>query len=102
TNGLALLNGAVLDTANGTNGFNGNLYITATAAPTIAGNGQINFGTSSGYTNLYNYNTTNTLTIGPGILIHGKYGQFFNYFANDGGFVNNGTISADVAGGQFN
>jgi hypothetical protein len=101
-NGLTLANGAQLDLANGTNGFYGTLYVTATSGQTLAGNGQINFGSNASNTNLYNYLSTNVLNIGSGVVIRGKFAQFIPYFLTDGGFVNQGTISADIAGGVFN
>jgi hypothetical protein len=99
-NGLTLANGSVLDEARGTNHFYGTLNFTGTNVQTLGGNGQINFGSNTTYSYLYSYQTTNTVTIGPGILVHGKYGQLNNN-SSGGGFINNGTIAADIAGGQF-
>src|SRR5206468_615040 len=70
-------------------------------AQTLGGTGQLNFGSSFTYTYLYNYGSTNTLAIGPGILIHGKYGFFSDNSTGNRGFLLQGTVSADVAGGSF-
>jgi hypothetical protein len=106
TNGITLNNNAVIDTSGGggTNTSIGNLYISAGAggSPGVAGSGgQINFGSNFTFSYIYNYNSSNTLTIGPNILIHGKYGIFASYFGTDGGIVNQGTLSSDIAGGIF-
>jgi hypothetical protein len=101
-NGLTLAGGTTLDLANGTNGFSGSLLTTAIGGgPTFGGNGTISFGSNTGFTYIYNYTSTNALTIGPGIFVHGKSGEFLNYFPTDGGFINQGTITADIAGGTF-
>jgi hypothetical protein len=98
--GLTLGSGAVLDVANGTNNFfNSNLTFSGTSAQTLGGSGQVSFGTNNaGASFLFNNSGTNLLTIGPGILVHGKNGSLIG---NSGGIVNQGTIAADIAGGSF-
>jgi autotransporter-associated beta strand protein len=72
------------------------------AAGTLAGTGTVVFG-GYGSTNTITNNSNQagaagTLTIGSGITVRGKNGQIVNQSAT-GSIVNQGTISADVAGG---
>src|SRR5260221_11619893 len=72
-NGLTLRNGAVIDTAGGTNAFyGGNVYFTGSNSQSLGGNGEVNFGSHTvRYTTPYKFKTTKTLTIGPKVLSHG-------------------------------
>src|SRR5205807_140715 len=81
------------------NFFNSTLSFSGTSAQTLGGVGQVSLGTNTvGPTFITNNSGTNLLTIGPGLLIHGKNGTFNG---NSGGILNQGTIAADVAGGTF-
>src|SRR6185369_16383418 len=78
----------------------------AAIAQTVSGTGSIVFG-GNGSSTIQNYmasgggtGATGTLTIGPGITIHGKYGQINNAYAQ-GRIVNQGKISADTSGGAI-
>jgi hypothetical protein len=101
-NGLTLTNGARLDPAGGTNGFYGNILFTGTSGIALGGIGELSIGSNGSNTSaLNNSNGPKPLTIGPGILIHGKNASIGPNTALDGGFINQGTILADVAGGTF-
>ena len=105
TGGLTLNGVAVLGRADGTT--NGSLYFIG--AETLGGTGSVLFGANGSpsigdphLNQILNSSSgagdTGTLTIGPGILIHGQGGYV-------GGGTNpliiNGTIAADVAGGPL-
>ena len=103
TNGL-VLNGT-LWVGNPTNA-NENGYVTFQGpTPTLSGTGTVVFGAS--VASVMGVETAGaTLTIGPGILVRGQSG----YIGSSGGFgpasssmvlLNQGTISADVAGGML-
>ena len=96
--GNLALNGAVNVNNNSTFVFEGG------ATPqTLTGTGTITLG-NSGSSNRIGVDNTGTLTIGSGILIHGENGTIGGQVNVGGGstIVNNGTISADVAGGTIN
>jgi hypothetical protein len=102
-NANATVNG-VIDLAGGAGGFAGVLSCSGSAAQTIGGSGSITFGGAAGNGGgSLNNEGTNTLTIGTGVLIHGKNGSIDG--APDagvsGGIVNQGTIAADVSGGTL-
>ena len=89
---LNILNGLTL---NGTAyvGWGGNYgRLSFTGSQTVAGTGEVVF-SDNGSNSLYMQ--TGVLTIGPDILVHGVRGRF----QGTSGFVNQGSISADVAGG---
>src|SRR5207237_9785053 len=95
-NGLTLANGAVVD-ATPPELLGNTVYFTGSNPQSIGGNGAIFLGsnTSSAGSVLYNYKSTNTLTIAPGVLIHGKNGTLTNFGTSDAGFLLPGTVSAD-------
>jgi hypothetical protein len=100
-NGLTLSGGAAIDTAGGTNVRTGVVFFSGTNAQTLGGQGEVNFGSStSSYTYFYRDTNPATLTLGPGIFVHGKFAQL-NYTGSGGGLINQGTIVADVPGGNF-
>ena len=91
------INGTVL-VGDPSNGSNGNVFFGA-AAPvnqTLSGTANILLGNASNNI-LFNSNQ-GTLTLGPGVTIHGQKGTLANT-SGSGAIVNQGTISADVAGG---
>ena len=97
TDGMTL-NGAV-NLGNTSGSTSGTLLFDGTQA--LSGNGSIVFGGATGNT-FEVYRSTTTLTIGPGISLHGKNGNVGISAINGGGsFINQGTISADVANGSF-
>ena len=86
TNGLTLNGTILLGAANGsTSGL-----LTAQGTQTWSGSGSILFGGSN--TTTISISTGATLTLGPGLTVHGQSG------AINGTFINQGTISADLAG----
>ena len=113
---MASVNGAQLDVFNGLT-LNGTMSIgkvdgssygqiyfggSGLAAGSLAGTGTIVLGGYGSNNSIYNYSdlggSDGTLTIGSGISIRGKNGQIINR-TSGGTIVNQGTISADVAGG---
>jgi YD repeat-containing protein len=95
---LALNGQVLLGSADGGNVGHiafGNFGSTAVA---LSGSGSILFGGSSFDSLDVPYSTT-TLTIGAGITLHGQDAAIGT--SGGGAFVNQGTISADVAGGSF-
>jgi autotransporter-associated beta strand protein len=72
---------------------------------TLAGTGSVVFGGFGGGVNMIFNNSSQsgaggTLTIASGMTVHGKNGQIVNNFST-GTILNQGTISADVAGGTI-
>jgi hypothetical protein len=68
----------------------------------LSGNGTITLG-NTGSSNRVSVDNTGTLTIGSGILIHGENGTVGQTaVGGPATIINNGTISADVAGGTIN
>jgi hypothetical protein len=98
----ATVNG-VIDVAGGASGFAGILSFSGPAAQTINGSGAITFGGAGNGGGSLNNEGTNTLTIGSGVLIHGKNGSVDGApeAGVSGGILNQGTIAADVAGGTL-
>src|SRR5437879_10719989 len=106
---VAMVNGSVLNAVANLGKTDGTTYgrifygTSTTASGTMAGTGSILFGAT---TNNVVFNESNlagapgTLTIAPGILIHGISGQILNDYG-PGTIVNQGTIAADVSGGTF-
>jgi RHS repeat-associated protein len=73
---------------------------------TLGGNATVVMGGSnsfaSGLTNGWNGSGTQTLTIGPNVSIHGKFGGLFQTNGTTGdAIVIQGSVSADVAGGTI-
>ena len=83
----------------------GRLYVGTygSGSQTLSGNATVLFG-GSGNNGIYNNNNGNgagaTLTIAPTVTLHGTAGFLDNYYTQ-ATIVNQGTISADVAGGQL-
>src|SRR5206468_5911338 len=103
TNDLILANGTVLDMAGGSNGYSNTLSFSGSSSQTLGGNGEINFGANTNYSKLANNviditAITAPVTFGPGILVHGKFATVQMYH---GGIINQGTMAADIAGGNF-
>ncbi len=77
-------------------------WLNFVGAQTFAGTGAVLFGGSAYGNDQINTATLNgdsgTLTIGPGITIHGKNGSIGNAALP---LINQGTIAADVGGGQI-
>src|ERR1017187_1888391 len=100
TNGLTLNGTLTLQrTANNSN-TDGSGYLSFMGGQTLGGTGQVVFGDTGGDPYgcngaLYLQSTSGTLTIGPGITIHGQRGYVGNASLP---LINQGTISADVAG----
>ena len=101
-NGL-VLNGTATIGASSGNGFN-TLYFAGSQA--LSGSGSVVFG-AAGYTGMILNQNSTTLTIGPGITVHGgssgSSGARLGYSDWNGGasgtaIINQGTINADVAG----
>jgi hypothetical protein len=97
TSSVTLTNGLSLDSAsillgNAAGSTTGMLIINGTQ--TLGGSGSIVFGGSN--SNLLGSPGAFTLTLGPDIVLRGKNGQ-----VNIQGFVNQGTLSADTAGGTI-
>jgi hypothetical protein len=89
------------------NGLTLNAVLTLASAPnpstlvfhgtqTLAGNGQVLFGGNNVYN--YAYADAGTLTIGPNVIVHGASGTLGNSSLP---LINQGTISADIAGGTI-
>jgi hypothetical protein len=76
--------------------YSGVLYFQGTQ--TLSGSGGVVFGSNS--SNEVRESSSNaSLTFGPGITVHGKNGKIDG--TSTGTFVNEGTISADTAGGTI-
>jgi hypothetical protein len=105
-NGL-VLSGAVLDLSGGRSDGYGMLDFSGPFGPSgnhseaLTGTGEIRFGSGAGTTRVQAFfNDLGTLTIGPGILMHGKNATIL--IDPDGGSVlNQGTLAADVPGGNI-
>ena len=116
---MTSVNGAQLDVFNGLT-LNGTMSVGKTdgstyaqvyfgasgvASGAMAGTGTIVLGGYGNNNTVYNYSdlggADGTLTLGSGITIRGKSGQIINR-TSAGTIVNQGTISADVAGGTIN
>ena len=80
---------------NPSNGWYG--YIAFSGSQSLTGNGTVVFG-DSGNNYVYLVNGGTTLTLGPGIMVQGQNGNIGDGY---GSVVNQGTISADVAGGTI-
>ena len=99
-----VLNGTLL-LGNTDGSLYGRLYVGTlySGSQTISGNATVLFG-GSGNNGIYNYNNGNgvgaTLTIAPTVTLRGKAGFLDNNYPL-ATIVNQGTISADVAGGQL-
>ena len=93
SNGLTL-NGSTINLGNAAGSTFGQLFFQGTQ--TLDGTGSVLLGGSSS-DGLFSYGLAN-LTIGADILVHGKNGQI-NFGLQ--GFANQGTISADTAGGTI-
>src|SRR5262249_11081891 len=99
--GLTLTNGATLDMSGGTSGVAnqfGDVTFQGVNSQTLAGSGVGRLSTNVANSHLYNNGSAGvSLTIGPGILVHGV-GHVQDNGLNDGGIINQGTIIADVPG----
>ena len=99
-----VLNGTLL-LGNTDGSLYGRLYVGTygSGSQTLSGNATVLFG-GSGNNGIYNNNNGNgagaTLTIAPTVTLHGTAGFLDNYYTQ-ATIVNQGTISADVAGGQL-
>jgi hypothetical protein len=102
TRPLSVLNGLTLDSGASIQLSVGNtIAFGGTNAQTLGGNGQLNAINPSGYAKIQNTTGSPPVTLGPNILIHGQSIQFGTLFTNKiptGGFLNQGTVSVDVAG----
>ncbi len=87
TNGLTLENGTVAIAQGYSLNFDG--------AQTLGGTGTVDFTDGNTFNGLY---ADATLTIGANVTVHGTGGRIDAGTAN---FINQGTISADVAGGDI-
>jgi fibronectin-binding autotransporter adhesin len=102
-NGLVLNASLLIGNAAGTT--YGSLYFGqfAKAAGSLTGNGSVLFGGYGG-NGIINASSlggaAGTLTIGAGITIHGQTGQIYGDNSS-GSIVNDGTIDADVSGGEI-
>jgi hypothetical protein len=65
---------------------------------TLGGIGEISFGPGTSSSEVNEVDAYNILSIGPGILIHGRNGLVGGY---NNGAVNQGTITADIPGGTI-
>ena len=95
-NGLTLASGSKVNlNANSILAFDG-------GTQTLAGTGAVTFGNTGG-SNRLTIENTGTLTVGSGVLIHGESGSIGGQAITGGAatLINNGTISADVAGGTI-
>ncbi|MBI3344266.1 MAG: hypothetical protein HY028_05325 [Gammaproteobacteria bacterium] len=95
--GLTMVSGSAIN-------INGNSILTLEGSAGLSGTGAIVLGATGG-SNRINLENIGTSTIATGILIHGQNGtigqqSFIGGAPHD--LVNNGTISADVAGGTIN
>ena len=96
-----MLNGVAYLGSSSTSVYNyARLYFSTTE--TLGGSGSIVFsgGNGSGYNGIYLTNAGTTLTIGPGITIHGANGTISQWYSNNV-LVNQGTIAADTSGGTI-
>ena len=98
TNGLTLNNANV--TLNSTNSWT---YVYFQGTQTLGGTGQIIFGGSTSYNEVYSEGgntvaTAATLTIGPNITVQGTEGGAITGYYSQDSVVNQGTIDADVSG----
>src|SRR4051812_13039063 len=59
--------------------------------------GNVNVQVGAGTNNNFLNNNRGSLILGPGVAIHGKYAQFANGTV-DSQIINQGSITADVAG----
>jgi fibronectin-binding autotransporter adhesin len=96
-NGLAL-NNVNIDLSGGVPSNFGYLWFQGTAAQTLGGTGSVLFGASTNG-EVSNFGAA-PVTLGPGILIHGTNG-FIGHLGLWASFLNQGTVSADVAGGRW-
>ena len=95
-NGLTLASGSKVNiNANSVLAFDGGTQV-------LAGAGTVTFG-NTGSANRLTIENTGTLTVGSGVLIHGENGSIGGQAITGGPatLINNGTISADVAGGTI-
>lgn len=97
-----VINGLVL---NGAININANSALTFEGSQTLSGTGAITFG-NAGSSNRVGVDMNNAaLTIGSGVLLHGQNGTIgaaTNIASTGTSIINNGRISADVAGGTIN
>ena len=104
TGGLTLANGTVLKIGDnvgdyGFVSFNG-------GNQTLGGSGSVLFGNNLANTLWTGQSSGTSLTIGPGVVVHGQSGYIglnTTYLGGftDGTFTNQGTISADMSGGTI-
>jgi hypothetical protein len=82
-----------------------NFGASGTAAGALTGTGTVVMGGYGNNNSIFNNSNqlgaTGTLTIGSGITVRGKNGRILNSYGA-GTILNQGTISADVAGGTIN
>ena len=115
-NGVTLTSGSLIDmalpgslarvtggmTLNGTVNVNGSSLINFEGDQTLSGTGSIVFGSSASNNRIGVDGGSKTLTVASGVTIRGENGSIgLGQLVNGSGnaLVNNGTISADVAGG---
>ncbi len=103
--GLVLNGTAMLGNAAGTTAATLFFGDSSVASGSLTGNATVVFGGSNSFSYIQNSSglagATGTLTLGPNVSIRGKNGRVYNDWAT-GTILNQGTISADVAGGTFN
>jgi hypothetical protein len=94
TNGLTL---------NGTVNINNNSVLSFNGDQTLAGNGTIVLGNTGGSNRALSMQFDTELTIGSNMVVRGENGTLGQTYLNGGNqrLVNNGRISADVAGGTI-
>jgi hypothetical protein len=96
--GLTLAGGATITLGNAADNTPGQL-IFPRVNQSLGGNGSILFA-GTGANLIQNNVTSSTLTIGPGITIHGQNGTISNSYST-GTLINQGTINSDTAGGTI-
>ena len=90
-------------TLNGGININNSSILSFGGDQTLDGTGTITLG-NTGFSNHVSIEGNSTLTVGSNILIHGENGTigYEDYIGGAATLINNGTISADVAGGVIN
>ncbi len=105
--GGLVLNGT-MSLGNAAGNTSGSVYFgdTGAAAGSLTGNATVVFGGAGPESNLIENDsnlagTQGTLTLGPRVTIHGKNGAIYSSYYGNGSLVNQGTVSADTAGGTI-
>ncbi|MEO7995991.1 MAG: S-layer family protein, partial [Gemmatimonadaceae bacterium] len=99
---LRIVNGIAM--GGGNINVNVNSALVFTGNTTVTGNGTITLGSTGGSNTVALDNSNSVLTLGSGVLIHGENGTIGaqrNAASAATSILNNGTISADVNGGNI-